>query len=65
MTPLQTQPCLVLIDRDGDLGWLGQFPDLATARAAMDDWLKANDRTDEDAAFILPISGFGRPAIEG
>jgi len=64
MTPLQTQPCLVLIDHNGDLGWLGQFPDFATAQAAMADWLKAKDRIDEDAAFILPIIGFGRPAIE-
>ncbi len=41
-------------------GWLGQFPDIATARAAMDDWLHAEDRDTEDAAFILPIIGFGR-----
>ena len=65
MTLLHSQPCLVLIDRSGHLGWLGQFPDLATARAAMDAWLKAEDRDDEDAAFILPILGFGRTAMEG
>jgi trehalose-6-phosphatase len=60
MTLLHAQPCLVLTDRDGTLGWLGQFPDIATARAAMDDWLAATDRDTEDAAFILPIIGFGR-----
>lgn len=61
MTLLHSQPCLVLTDRGGDIGWLGQFSDIATARAAMDDWLNAEDRDDEDAAFILPILGFGRP----
>jgi hypothetical protein len=61
MTLLHAQPCIVLIDRDGILGWLGQFPDIATARAAMDDWIAAEDRDAEDAAFILPIIGFGRP----
>jgi len=65
MTTLHAQPCLVLIDREGTLGWLGQFPEIASARAAMDDWLKADDRDSEDAAFILPIIGFGRPAMEG
>lgn len=60
MTLLHAQPCIVLIDRDGTLGWLGQFPDIATARAAMDDWLKSDDRDSEDAAFILPVIGFGR-----
>lgn len=60
-----TQPCLVLTDRNGDLGWLGQFPDATTAQAAMADWLRAPDRDPEDAAFILPILGFGRPAMEG
>jgi hypothetical protein len=65
MTLLATQPCLVLIDRSADLGWLGQFPDFATARAAMADWLAAADRDPEDAAFILPILGFGRTAMEG
>jgi hypothetical protein len=63
MTLLHAQPCIVLIDRDGNLGWLGQFPDIATARAAMDDWLDAEDRDAEDAAFILPIIGFGRPGL--
>ena len=65
MTLLQTQPCLVLTDRHDDLGWLGQFPDFATAQAAMAHWLKAPDRDPEDAAFILPILGFGRPSMEG
>ena len=65
MTLLETQPCLVLTDRDGTLSWLGQFPDFATARAAMADWLAAADRDGEDAAFILPVLGFGRPAKEG
>jgi hypothetical protein len=65
MTTLQSQPCIVLIDRDGTLGWLGQFKDIVTARGAMTDWLAAEDRDDEDAAFILPILGFGRPGTEG
>ncbi len=65
MTRLPSQPCLVLTDHDGEIGWLGQFNDVATARAAMDDWLAADDRDPEDAAFILPILGFGRPAKEG
>jgi hypothetical protein len=65
MTLLHSQPCLVLIDRDGTLGWLGQFPDAATARAAMDEWLRAEERDPEDAAFILPIIGFGRPGAKG
>ena len=65
MTLLQTQPCLVLIDRSDDVGWLGQFPDVATAQTAMEHWLKAPDRDPEDAAFILPILGFGRPSMEG
>jgi hypothetical protein len=65
MTHLETQPCFVLIDRSADLGWLGQFPDFATAQAAMAHWLKAPDRDPEDAAFILPILGFGRTAMEG
>lgn len=64
MTLLHSQPCLVLTDRGGEIGWLGQFNDITTARAAMDAWLKADDRDDEDAAFILPILGFGRPAME-
>jgi hypothetical protein len=63
MTLLHAQPCIVLIERDGTLGWLGQFPDIATARAAMDDWLAASDRDAEDAAFILPIIGFGRAGV--
>ena len=65
MTLLQTQPCLVLTDRHDELGWLGQFPDFATGQAAMEHWLKAPDRDPEDAAFILPILGFGRPSMEG
>ena len=65
MTLLHSQPCLVLTDRGGEIGWLGQFNNIATARAAMDAWLVAEDRDDEDAAFILPILGFGRPAMEG
>jgi hypothetical protein len=65
MTLLHSQPCLVLTDRGGEIGWLGQFNDIATARAAMDGWLKADDRDDEDVAFILPILGFGHPAMEG
>jgi hypothetical protein len=65
MTLLHAQPCIVLIERDGALGWLGQFPDIATARTAMDDWLTTKDRDPEDAAFILPVIGFCRPAIEG
>ena len=63
MTLLPPTPCLVLIDRDGSLGWLGQFPDAATARAAMEHWLAEADRDDEDAAFILPLIGFGRPDL--
>jgi hypothetical protein len=63
MTLLPSAPCLVLIDRDGTLGWLGQFPDTATARAAMEHWLAEPDRDDEDAAFILPVIGFGRPDL--
>lgn len=65
MTLLDSQPCLVLTDRGGEIGWLGQFNDISAARAAMDAWLTAEDRDDEDAAFILPILGFGRPAMEG
>ena len=65
MTLLHAQPCLVLTDRGGEIGWLGQFNDFATARDAMDFWLTAEDRDDEEAAFILPIVGFGRPAMEG
>jgi len=61
----KAQPCLVLTDRSGELGWLGQFADPASARAAMADWLAAAGRDPEDAAFILPILGFGRPATEG
>jgi hypothetical protein len=63
MTLLPSTPCLVLIDSDGTLGWLGQFPDAATARAAMEHWLAEADRDDEDAAFILPVIGFGRPDL--
>ena len=65
MTLLHSQPCLVLTDRDGTLGWLGQFIDITTARAAMADWLAAPERDNEDAAFILPIIGFGRAGAEG
>ncbi len=65
MTLLHSQPCLVLTDRGGEIGWLGQFNDIATARAAMEAWLEADDRDEEDAAFILPLLGFGRPAKEG
>jgi hypothetical protein len=61
MTLLPSTPCLVLIDREGTLGWLGQFPDATTARAAMEHWLAESERDDEDAAFILPVIGFGRP----
>ena len=61
----EAQPCLVLIDRGGEIGWLGQFADIATAQSAMSDWLAAEDRDDEDAAFVLPILGFGRPGAEG
>jgi hypothetical protein len=56
-------PCLVLFERDGILGWLGQFPDAATARAAMERWLAEPERDDEDAAFIVPVVGFGRPDL--
>ena len=65
MTLLYSQPCLVLTDRGGEIGWLGQFNDIATARDAMDVWLKAEDRDDDDAAFILPIIGFGRSVMKG
>ena len=65
MTLLHSQPCLVLTDHDGDLRWLGRFPDLATAQAAMTEWLAAANRDPDDAAFILPVLGFGRPAKEG
>ena len=65
MTLLHSQPCLVLTDHGGEIGWLGQFNDIATARAAMEAWLKADDRDEEDAAFIIPILGSGRPAMEG
>ena len=64
MTLLHAQPCLVLTDRSGEIGWLGQFKDIATARAAMDGWLNATDRDPEDAAFIHPILGSCRPAME-
>lgn len=63
MTLRPPAPCLVLIDRDGTLGWLGQFPDTATARVAMANWLAEPDREDEDAAFILPVICFGRPDL--
>ncbi len=63
MTLLHPQPCLVLIDRDGALGWLGQFPDIVSARAAMTDWIDAKDRDTEDVAFILPIIGFSRVGV--
>lgn len=52
--------CLVLIERCGELDWLGQFPDVATAQAAMTAWLHGEDRDPEDVAFILPILGWGR-----
>jgi hypothetical protein len=65
MNLLPSTPCLVLTDRDGTLGWLGQFDDISAARTAMADWLAAEDRDPEDAAFILPLLGFGRPAMEG
>lgn len=58
------QPCLILIDSNGELDWLGQFPDLPAAEAAMADWLAAGERDDEDRAFILPILG-GGPTREG
>jgi hypothetical protein len=29
------------------------------------DWLAAANRDPEDAAFILPVLGFGRPGAEG
>lgn len=64
MTFIQTQPCIVVTDRGGEFDWLGQFNDIATARSAMAEWLKADDRDSEDAAFILPILDFGRPAME-
>jgi hypothetical protein len=64
MEHTQPLPCLVLTERDGTLGWLGQFDDIATARAAMVEWLAADDRDTEDAAFILPLLGFGRPVKE-
>ena len=63
MTLLHSQPGLVLTDRSGEIGWLGQFPDIATARSAMDDWLAAKDRDTEDVAFILPVIGFGRAGL--
>jgi hypothetical protein len=65
MTLLHSQPCLVLTDRGGEIGWLGRFPDLATAQAAMTDWLAAANRDPDDAAFILALLGFGRPGAEG
>lgn len=64
MILVQTQPCLVLTERGGQIDWLGQFNDIAAARASMEDWLSSEDRDPEDAAFILPIFGFGRPNVD-
>lgn len=57
--------CLVLIERSGELDWLGQFPDVAAAEAAMTGWLRTGDRDPEDAAFILPVLGWGRAEVDG
>lgn len=65
MTLLRPTTCLILIESDGTLGWLGQFPDLATTETARVDWLKSPDRDPDDAAFILTVLAFGRPAMEG
>lgn len=57
-----TTPSLftVLADDRGTLTWLGQFPSLEAASAAMAAWLSSGDRDVEDAAFIVPVLGFGR-----
>lgn len=60
-TPLAvTSSYLVLIEREGDINWLGQFEALSEAQIAMTAWLKQANRSDEDAAFIVPIITWGR-----
>lgn len=62
--PMTCPPtCLVLIERSGALDWLGQFPDVATAQSALSGWLRGEDRDPEDAAFILPVLGWGRAGV--
>lgn len=61
MTLLPPTACLVLVETEGTLGWLGQFADIASAQRVMEEWLKSDGRLQEDAAFILPILGFSRP----
>lgn len=51
---------LVLLDREGEVDWLGQFDDLSAAQTAMAVWLQDAERGDEDAAFILPVIAWGR-----
>jgi hypothetical protein len=61
----QTQGYIVLTETDGTLGWLCHVPSLDAATSTMTDWLAKPERGDEDAAFILPVLGFGRLAKEG
>ena len=58
--PATTSSYLALLDREGEVDWLGQFDDLSEAQTAMAAWLRAVDRGDEDAAFILPLLARGR-----
>jgi hypothetical protein len=44
---------------EGEVDWLGQFDDLPKAQIAMTAWLRATDRGDNDAAFILPLLAWG------
>ena len=57
-----TTPSLFTIfaESNGTLTWLGQFPNLDAASAAMNTWLASDDRDEEDVAFIVPVLGFGR-----
>lgn len=60
----QTQSYIVMITTCDALGWICATATLAAAEAAMAEWLARSERTDEDAAFILPTLGFTR-ATEG
>lgn len=58
--PAPTPSFLILIDRDGELGWLGQFDAMPEAGAAMRQWLVLPDRCEEEAALIRPLLAWGR-----
>jgi hypothetical protein len=45
---------LVLIERDGELGWLGCFDILPLADSALEDWIASPDTQSGDVAFIVP-----------